>query len=457
MPVVTVPSSNAGTPAVSFTFNAANASGLSVAQQISNALQGAATPFPSGPSTLTVTTVSASGAAPSVSGGSTQELYISSVASAANVTAPTGYGYIVNNAQTATTITAAANTLILTGAFGGTFVESGNATIVAAAGNNVISQSGAGSVYLLGGDGNDILAASGSGTLGGGLGSNTATLSGSGQLYRASATASDRVFFGAGASNDTISAEAGSNLTVFGSSGQVRFTNSGQAANFTGGADDKAIATVGASSDNLTITADSTTGSIFFTNNKTGATVNAGAAGAPGATVYGTAGTNVAVTGGAGTTNNPVFVVAGSGNETLNASASTGTVWLSINTSVSGANAGAVAMIGGSGNDYLVVGGAPGAAILTGNAGADSFVFFRQAAGFGANTITDFGNGADALFIEGYGYGANNAGAGALGSSGQAVSGGVQLTLTGGATILFTNFSSAGALQTALIGKLHTS
>ena len=152
MPVVTVTSSSAGVPAVSFTFNAANASGLSVAQQISNALQGAATPFPSGSSTLNVTTVNASGAAPTVSGGSTQELFISSVASSANVIAPSGYGYIVNAAQTATTITAAANTLILTGAFGGTFLESGSATIVAAGGNNVISQSGAGSVLLLGGD-----------------------------------------------------------------------------------------------------------------------------------------------------------------------------------------------------------------------------------------------------------------------------------------------------------------
>ena len=97
MPVVTVTSSSAGVPAVSFTFNAANASGLSVAQQISNALQGAATPFPSGSSTLNVTTVNASGAAPTVSGGSTQELFISSVASSANVIAPSGYGYIVNN------------------------------------------------------------------------------------------------------------------------------------------------------------------------------------------------------------------------------------------------------------------------------------------------------------------------------------------------------------------------
>ena len=458
MPVVTVPSASGGSPAVSFTFNSANASGLSVAQQISNALQSAifnATPGNVN-NNLAVTTVSGTGAAPTVSGSKVQELYVASVAGSANVTAPSGYGFIVNNTQTTTTITAAANTLILTGSFGGTFVETGSATIVASGGNNVISQSGAGSVYLLGGDGNDILAASGSGTLGGGLGTNQVTLSGTAQVYQRSANGNDSVFFGSGALNDTISAEAGSSVTVFGSGGRVRFTNSGKADSFIGGADETAIGTIAAGGDNLSITADPTTGTIFFTNNKTGATVDSGAVGA---TVYGSSGTNVALKGGAGTAGSPVFGVASDGNQTLNASAATGTVWLSVNTSVGGAGR-SVAMIGGSGADFLVIGGAPGSAVMTGNAGADSFVFFRQAAGFGANTITDFGNGADALFIEGYGYGANNAGAGALAASGVVVpglGGGVQLTLTGGTTILFTNFNSASALQTALTGKLHTS
>lgn len=99
-------------------------------------------------------------------------------------------------------------------------------------------------------------------------------------------------------------------------------------------------------------------------------------------------------------------------------------------------------MIGGSGNDTLVGGSAPGSSVMTGGDGANAFVFFRQIAGSARDVITDF-NANDAVFIEGYGPGS------AAGLQNVAIvgGGGLTLTLSDSTTITFSNLTNAQSLN----------
>ena len=100
MPTVTVPGSS-GT--LTYTFGAGG--GLTVAQQISNALAAAAT-------VGTVSVTSSAGVIPSVNtvNGVTQELLLTGSPTS---TVPAGYNYVVNDTSSPSTITAASGTPIL--------------------------------------------------------------------------------------------------------------------------------------------------------------------------------------------------------------------------------------------------------------------------------------------------------------------------------------------------------
>lgn len=201
MPTVTVPGSSG---ALTYSFGAG--AGLSVAQQISNALAAAVT-------VGTVSVTSSSGVIPAVTTtlGTTQELLLTGNPAS---TVPAGYNFVVNDSSGPSTITAASGTPILSSTGGGLFAEAGAATIVAAGGNNVISQSGAGSILLAGGTGNDTITATGSGSIFSGSGFDLLIAGGNNEVV--TATGADSVQFGAGATsnNDTIFASAGSATSV---------------------------------------------------------------------------------------------------------------------------------------------------------------------------------------------------------------------------------------------------
>lgn len=437
MALVTVTGSNTGTPAVSYSFS--TGIGLTVAQQISLALASAVSI-----GKLSVTSAAGTGTipVPVVGNNVVQELLLTgSVPGATN--SPAGYGFVINNQTSASTITAAANTAILTGAFGGLFQGSGAATIVAAGGTNVISQTGAGAAVLSGGDGDDTVVALGSGTISGGLGKNLLQVNGNNELVLAIGD-SDSVFFGPGATDgsDTIVASLGSNVFVFGSDGKLQFQNFGQARTFITGVAPTSALTVTSGGGTISGTA---AGLVVKVTPGTTTNINSGTGGV---TAFGSAGStlNIAATNG-GSASSPTFVVAGDGNETLNGANSTGPLWLSVNTTVAGGSSGAVRMIGGSGSDTLIVGGAPGTASMTGGAGADAFVFFKQTAGAGVNTITDFDTnvGGDSVFILRFFDGKS---ATDLQNAAAVVAGvGVTLTLSDGATVTFSNLIDKSQLN----------
>src|ERR1700729_1492237 len=103
------------------TFTFTGHAGLSIAQQIANALAAA--------SSVSVTSSSGSGSftGPSTP-GATQELGLSGSGSST----VTGFQFISNTAGGPSTINAATGTSIITSTGGGLFVESGAATIAAA-------------------------------------------------------------------------------------------------------------------------------------------------------------------------------------------------------------------------------------------------------------------------------------------------------------------------------------
>jgi len=445
--LVTVPGGATGTPVATFTFQDTNTTGISVAKSIANALANSVTK-----ENLGVTV--AGGAGPSTIGSTVvaspaqAEVYVKS-GETNNVTIGTGFGYVVNNSGAKATVSASADARLISNTFGGLFYLAGNATLVAAGGDNKVTQYGKGSIFLSTGEGNDTIAADGAGTIAGGAGNNAITLNGNGQFVLS--RGNDAITIGGGATlnNDTIDVSAASNTTIFGSDGKVRFVSSGVAESWLVGADSKAADTITATSGSETsVTADPSRGLVFRAASGGKGNVNTGAAGSVGTTVFGGSSSNINVSGGGGSNGNPVFVVAGDGNSTLNASASTGPVWLSVNTSAAGAAG--VILTGGSGADFLVIGGAPGSGTLTGGAGKDAFVFFKQITGGGANTITDFNPSEDSIFIEGYGITAAQraqflANAGVSGSS-------VTLNLGDGTSVTFLNTA-----RDQLLGHVHTS
>jgi Ca2+-binding RTX toxin-like protein len=424
MPTVTVPGSS-GT--LTYTFGAG--AGLSVAQQISNALAAAAT---SG--TFSVASSASVIPNPSTVAGTTQELVLTGNPT---TSVPAGYNFVVNDTSSPSTITAAAGTSILSSTGGGLFAESGAATIVAAGGNNVISQSGAGSILLAGGSGNDTITATGSGSIFSGTGTDLLIAGGNSEVV--TATGSDSVRFGAGATsnNDTIFASAGSTTSVYGSSGQLLFVSSGAAVSMVGGAGSASTSSLVGSggADSLNAGAG---GLVYQVGTSNNSTVNTGASGT--ATVFGATNAQVNVIGGGSST-----VVAAGGNETLNASGSAGPVWLSVSTSVTTPGA-TVMMNAGSGNDTLIAGSAAGSTIMNGGSGSDAFVFFKQAAGGAHDIISNFTQ-SDSVYIEGYGAGS----ASALQQAATVGAGGLTLTLSDGTTVTFSNMTD----PTQLNGKIQ--
>jgi Ca2+-binding RTX toxin-like protein len=237
----------------------------------------------------------------------------------------------------------------------------------------------------------------------------------------------DSLFGGSFAS--TVVGGAGA-ATVFAGSGPIRVINGTGPLTFVGGAG-RATVTGGAGAETLTAGAG---GLVYVAAGAGRATIDSGTGSV---TLFGASGAALNLTGNSG---NPDYLVAGDGNETLNASASSSSNWLSVSTTVS--SAASVAMLGGSGNDTLISGSAPVSTIMTGGNGADAFVFFKQLAGAAQDIVTDF-NADDAVFIEGYGAGS----AAALQNAAIVGAGGLTLTLSDNTTITFTNLTNAQSLD----------
>jgi len=241
---VTTPGSggNTTTP-ISYSFG--SSAGLSIAQQIANALASAGH--------LSVTS-STGGTipAPTTVSGTLQDLQLSG---APTSSIPAGYNVVQNNNSGASTITAGPGTAILSSTGGGLFVLSGPATIAAAGGNNVISQSGAGSVQIAGGTGNNTITAAGTGgTVAGGTGTDLITISptatgetilslggtdtiasgGSGNLIQGTSTGPGSMVVTETGSNDTILG-GGNPMTVTATTATRVFAGAGSLS-FVGGA-----------------------------------------------------------------------------------------------------------------------------------------------------------------------------------------------------------------------------
>ena len=296
----------------------------------------------------------------------------------------------------------------------------GSASTITAAGsgNSVVGGSSTLNVTVSG-TANTIQAGSGSSTVVSG-GSGTMINGGSGPLV-VMETGDNNTISG-GASPTTVTASTAT--FVVGGSGGLTFVGGLGTATVVGGSGANTV-TAGAgglifnvgASDNATVNSGSGTVSIF---------------GAPGTTVnlVGTLG---------GSAGHPNYAVAGGGSETVNASGSAGSDWLSVNTTVTSS---AATLIAGSGNDTLIAGSAPGSTTMTGGGGSDAFVFFKQAVGGAHDVINDFTAG-DSVFIEGYGAGS----AATLQNASSVSANGLTLTLSDGTTVTFSNLTSQHALD----------
>lgn len=459
MATTTVPGGPGGTP-LTFTFG--GTAGLTVAQQIANAL-GAA----SKAGTLTQTTVSASTGSitipvTTVAGGvGVSDLIIESTSGPTTVngasTVP-GTTYIVTNySTTPSTIAAGPNVELFTGTVGGVFSAIGTgAEIGALGGNNTITASGPGET-IGGGAGSNLLIATGGDTVVSG-GADTISLSGSGNLViEAEPSVTGAVFIteSSTSANDTIvggvnptTVTASGTSTVVGSGIQI-YAGSGSLT-FVGGGTETASILGGTGSESLTA---GPGGIVFGANGETSATVNSGTGGA---TIFGAPGTSVNLTGSTGYLpasspggpHSPDYLIAASGNETLNASTSSSGNFFAMGSGGTTSNAD---MIGGSGNDTMLAGAGAGSVTMTGGAGgSDVFAFFKQVAGGAKDFVTDF-NSNDKVFIEGYSNtstvtGAPITAATVLAGATTATGGGMMLTLSDGTTVTFSNLTSTAAL-----------
>jgi Ca2+-binding RTX toxin-like protein len=438
MPTFTVPGgSNNGVQQPPITYTYASGAGLSVAQQIANALAASGT--------LSVT--SSSGGtipAPTTVSGTTQDLVLTG-----NPTSsiPAGYNFIENDVSGPTTITAAAGTSIISSTGGGLFVETGPATIAASGGNNVISQTGAGAILLASGGGNNTITAAGtSGTVAGGLGANLINESGSGVTVLSTggtdtinSSGSGNLIVGTSSGPGSMSVnETGSNDTILGGTNPMTVTATtatrvyagAGSLTFVGGA---GTATVLGGTGSESLTAGSG-GIVFADNTAPSATIN-GSSGT--VTIFGSSGASDFLTGTAGTAASPDFLIAGAGNETLNGSGNSGAQFLAM-----GSASVSASLIAGSGADTLVAGSGPGSATMTGGSGSDTFVFFKQAAGGAKDVVNNF-TPNDSVFIEGYAAGS----AAALLQAATVGAGGVTLTLSDGTSVTFSNLTSPSQLS----------
>jgi len=437
MATTTVPGGPGGTP-LTFTFG--GSAGLTIAQQIANALAAA-----SGAGKLSQTTVSASTGStlippPSVAGG-TSDLIIESATVATTVTGSStvpGSNIVTNNSTTPSTITAGPNVQLFTGTVGGVYTATGTgAEVGALGGNNTITASGPGET-IGGGAGANLLIATGGDTVVSG-GADTISLSGSGNLViEAEPSVTGGVSITDSGSNDTI--VGGANPTTVTATGTSTVVGSGTqiyagagSLTFVGGV---GTASILGGTGSVSLTAGSG-GIVFGANTDTvGATVNSGTGGA---TIFGAPGTSVNLTGSTGSAGHPDFLIAASGNETLNASTSSSANFFAVGP---GTLPGSVAMIGGSGNDTMVAGAGTGSVTMTGGLGSNDFAFFKQAAGGAKDVVTDF-NSSDAVFIEGY---SPTVSAATLLQNATVGAGGVTLTLSDGTSVTFSNLTSTAAL-----------
>jgi len=231
-----------------------------------------------------------------------------------------------------------------------------------------------------------------------------------------------------GANPTTVNASTGVATFVSGGDGSLNFVGGTGTATVVGGTGSASV-TAGAG------------GVVFGAGTSNNATVNSGSGTA---TIFGAAGTTVNLIGTVpGSASQPNYVVAGPGGETLNAAASGSADWLSVNTTVS---SGAAILMAGTGNDTLIAGSAPGSTTMTGGAGSDAFVFFKQVVGGAHDVVNDF-TASDSVYIENYAAGSANA----LQTAATVGSDGLTLTLSDGTTVTFSNLNS----QTALNGHIQ--
>jgi len=439
MATTTVPGGPGGQP-LTFTFG--GSAGLTVAQQIANALAAASKAGTLSPSTVSASTGSTVIPAPSVAGG-TSDLVIESATVATTVTGTSsvpGSNIVTNNSTTPSTITAGPNVQLFTGTVGGVYTAMGTgAEIGALGGNNTITASAPGET-IGGGAGSNLLIATGGDTVVSG-GADTVSLSGPGNLViEAEPSVTGGVSITDSGSNDTIVGSANPTTvtatgtsTVVGSGTQI-YAGAGNLT-FVGGV---GTASILGGTGSVSLTAGSG-GIVFGANTDTvGATINSGTGGA---TIFGAPGTSVNLTGSAG---HPDFLIAASGNETLNASTSSSSNFFAVGP---GTLPGSVVMTGGSGNDTMIAGAGTGSVTMTGGAGSNAFAFFAQSTvgGPAKDVVTDF-NSLDSVFIEGY---SSTGSAAALLQNATLGAGGVGVTLTlsDGSTVTFSNLTSASALS----------
>lgn len=439
MATATVPGGTPGSPPLTFTYS--SGAGLTVAQQIANAL-GAATK--AGTLTQNTTAGAASGQVSipgaSVAGG-VSNLVIESLPGATTITGSGGIA--TNNSSTPSTITAGAGVELFTGSVGGVYSTSSTGAMIGAiSGANTITASGSGET-IGGGTGTDLLIVSGTGDVVQSAGTDTINSSGSGNLiFGTSTSVTGSMVVNESGTNDTIigganpttvtatgtSTVVGSGPQVFAGPGDMTFVGGAQMATILGGGGSESI-TAGAG------------GVVFAANTANNATVNSGTGGA---TIFGAPNIQVNLVGSFGTAAHPNVLLAAGGNETLNAAGSSSS---NIFVSHSGTGTANTQMIGGSGNDTMVAGAGAGSVTMTGGAGSDVYAFFKNSVA--TDVVKDFASG-ESIFIEGYATTSSAAQLLANATVNGAAGPGVTLGLSDGTTITFSNLTSASQLNGAI-------